>query len=293
MTKGITYAGEIAERGQGTSPSEVVEIVCTDPRFIERAAEKKPNFIVRIISGAYSFPRDWWCGIFYCCMQHGLFGADGKAMSDPWRRDLNTILGFIIKNPGLAARLLMVSVQHLSTTPEFYGRIGGGVFTSYAGRGGRFGSRIVSGPVKVAQMPANFILASTGAAVLAVKYGGRDIVSVFDAIFTGNYGSGPTGDQYKEMFRAAIESSEPVSQEDADALVAITEGILHCLNNPGEYIPGGGESQTPAPRPQTWVPVGTVSSARPNGVMGLIPAGSETNALDVISENNAWMYPRP
>jgi hypothetical protein len=293
MTKGITYAGEIAEVGQGTTPSQVVEIVCTNPRFLERAAEKKPNFIVRLISGAYSYPRDWWCGIFYCAMQLGLFGAEGKAMSDPWRRDLNTVLSFIIKNPVLAMRLLGARTQHQMTSPEFYGRIGGGVFTSYASGGGRFGNRILSGPVKVARMPANFILASTGAAVLAVKYGGRDIVAVFDAVLTGNYGSGPTGEQYKEMFRAAIESSEPVSQEDADALVEITEGILHCLNNPGEYMPGGGASQTPAPRPQTWVPVGTVSSARPNGVMGLIPAGSETNALDVISENNAWMYPRP
>jgi hypothetical protein len=34
------------------------------------------------------------------------------------------------------------------------------------------------------------------------------------------------------------------------------------------------------------VPVGRVSSARLPGVMGAIPVGSETNALDVISENN-------
>jgi hypothetical protein len=126
MCKGITYAGEIAELGQGTNPSDIVEIVCTDPLFLERAAEKKPNFVVRLIAGAYSYPRDWWCGIGYCAMQHGLFGAHGKAMSDPWRRNLVTILGFCLKNPTLAMRLISVALQHQMTSPEFYGRIGGG-----------------------------------------------------------------------------------------------------------------------------------------------------------------------
>lgn len=36
------------------------------------------------------------------------------------------------------------------------------------------------------------------------------------------------------------------------------------------------------------VPVGRVSSARPNGVSGTVPIGSDTNALDAISEN----YPK-
>jgi hypothetical protein len=128
MCKGITYAGEIAELGQGTNPSDIVEIVCTDPLFLERAAEKKPNFVVRLIEGAYSYPRNWWCGIGYCAMQHGLFGAHGKAMSDPWRRHLVTILGFCLKNPTLAMRLISVALQHQMTSPEFYGRIGGGFF---------------------------------------------------------------------------------------------------------------------------------------------------------------------
>lgn len=286
MGKGITYNGEIAEVGQGVHPQDVVELVCNDPRFLEKASEKKPNFVVRLISGAYSHPRDWWCGIFYCCMQIGLFGVEGKAMSDPWRRDLVTILDFVVKNPILAARLLGARTRHQMATPEFYGRLGGGVFTSYATGGGRFGSRIMSGPVKVARMPANFILASTGAAVLAVKYGGQDIVAVFDAVLTGNYTSRITGEMYKEMFRAALESQEPVSREEADKLVEITEGILHCLRNPGEYLPGG--ANRPAEL-SPHVPVGTVSSARPDGVMGLIPQGYETNALDAISENDLRM----
>lgn len=284
MTKGITYNGEIAEVGQGTNPQDVVELVCTDPQFLEKASEKKPNFVVRALQGAYSHPRDWWCGIFYCYMQLGILGPDAKAMSDPWRRDLVTILSFILTNKMLAVRLISARTQHQMTTPEFYGRLGGGFFTSYASGGGRFGNRIMSGPVKIARMPANFILASTGAAVLSVKYGGRDIVSVFDAILTGDYRSSVSSEQYKEIFRAAIESSDPVSEEDADALVQITEGILHCLRNPGEYVPGGGNE--PAQPTQRMVPIGTVSSSRPFGEMGLIPQGYETNGLDAIAEDN-------
>ncbi len=48
-------------------------------------------------------------------------------------------------------------------------------------------------------------------------------------------------------------------------------------------------ARTPvAQGPTSTVPVGRVSSARPNGVSGTVPIGGETNALDAISDN----YPR-
>jgi len=265
-------------------PQDVVEIVCTDPNFLEKATEKKPNFVIRLISGAYSHPRDWWCAIFYCCMQIGLFGPEAKAMSDPWKRDLNTILKFAKENPVLAVRLLSVHLKHQMQTPEFYGRIGGGFFTNYASTGGRFGNKVLGRKGKMLRTTVNFKLANSGAAVLSVKYGGRDIVSVFDAMLTGNYTPSISGEMYKEMFRAAIERNEPVGSEEADALVEIVDGVLHCINNPEEYLPSSSNKPDDS---SPHVPVGRVSSMRPDGVRGTIPAGYETNALDVIGDQNA------
>jgi hypothetical protein len=236
MSDGITGRGELGDLN-AASADNAVQMVCTDPNFLERAAEKKPIFIARLMQGAYSYPRDWWCGIFYCCMQAGVFGEDGKSRSDPWRRDLETILDFIVKQPRLAVRLLGAYTKHQARSPEFYGRLGGGVFTSYASTGGRLGRRMINGPTKVGAGVANFILANTGAAVLTVKYGGKDVASVFTAMLTGDYEHRIDSALYKELFREAVESREPLDQAEADALVKITEGILHCLRNPGAYIP--------------------------------------------------------
>ncbi|MGF9562784.1 hypothetical protein [Neorhizobium sp. JUb45] len=59
---------------------------------------------------------------------------------------------------------------------------------------------------------------------------------------------------------------------------------------PEDTAAGGGAPTNLIPSDasgDTRVPVGRVSSARPNGLSGTIPIGMETNALDVISENTA------
>ena len=38
---------------------------------------------------------------------------------------------------------------------------------------------------------------------------------------------------------------------------------------------------------RTMMPIGSVASARQNGAMGLVQAGSETNALDIISDQGS------
>lgn len=289
MVKGITYGGEIAEVGSGTLPQDIVEFACSDPRFLERASAKKPNFVVRFFSGAYSYPRDWWCGIFYCMMQLGIFGAEAKSQSDVWRRDLNTILIFARNNPSLAARLLVIYFRHKSTEPEMYGRLAGGFFTSYASSGGRFGMRALGSvgattrnTYRVASFSRNFILSNTGAAVLAVKYGGRDIINIFDAMITGRYTPNVSGEQYKVLFQSAIDSGLTIPPDEADALVALVEAVLDCLNNPEKFAGDITDERPVTPH----VPVGTVSSARLRGQHGSIPRGYETNALDAISDQN-------
>jgi len=282
MSDGITYAGDYRTT-DGPTPGDAVQIFCSDPNFLEQSAAKKPNAIVQFFQGAYSYPRDWWVGILWCMMALGTFGGESKRRADAWGRDLETLLRFGINNPELASRLIGTYLHHQTqNSPAFYGRIAGGVFTGYASRGGRFGNGVLSFGTKAASTSANFILATTGAMILAVKYGGRDIVSIMDAAITGDYGPDLSNAQYKELFRAVVESNVPVPQAEQDALVQILQGVLDCISNPGKYGSGASRSSDATPH----VPVGQVSSMRPNGLMGSIPAGSETNALDVIGDQN-------
>jgi hypothetical protein len=52
------------------------------------------------------------------------------------------------------------------------------------------------------------------------------------------------------------------------------------------------DAAKPADDVRPHVPIGTVSSARPNGLSGTIPIGSETNALDVMSDEQYLSRPR-
>lgn len=286
MTEGITRAGEFAS-SDGPTPNEAIELVCTDPNFLEKAADKKPNAVIRAVQGAYSHPRDWWVGILWCNMAVGMFGGEAQTRARGWGRDLRTILVFAENNPSLAAGIVGLHTRHkASSSPEFYGRLAGGAFTNYASTGGRIGGRILNLGVKgkVGRTLTNFFLASLGAAILTVKYGARDIASVMDSMLTGNYRSGLDNNQYKEMFRTVIENDLSVSEEEEQALLEVARGVLDCIDNPGKYAVGGGRSE---PQVTPHVPVGSVSSARPDGVRGSIPRGYETNALDVIGDRNA------
>ena len=167
--------------------------------------------------------------------------------------------------------------------PEFYGRMVGGVFTTYATTGGRLGRRILSGKAKARTALANHVLATTGAMILSIKYGGRDVVSVIDAAITGDYSPEVSGRQFKEIFRDALGSDIEISQEEQDALTQILDGVLDCLHYPEKYV--GGIEENPVTKPATQhVPIGTVSSARLPRQMGTIPRGEETNTIDVLSE---------
>lgn len=175
-----------------------------------------------------------------------------------------------------------------------YGRLAAGFFASYASSGGRFGMRALGSvgatarnTYRVASFSRNFILSNNVAAVLAVKYGGRDIINIFDLMITGRYTPNVSGEQYKSLFQEAIDSGLTIPPDEADALVALADAILDCLNNTGKFA-GDVTDERPSP-PQ--VPVGTVSSARLPGQFGSIPGGYETNALDVISEQTRLRSP--
>lgn len=284
MDKGISYGGDIVEIGGGKLARETIHLVCSDPNFLEKATAKKPNIVLRFLKGAYSHPRDWWVGVIWCLMATGIFGSAAKKNADSWGRDLETILIMAKKNPVVTIRMLAVYLKHkVMSEPEFYGRLAGGMFTNYASTGGRFGRRLLPTGAKMGASAVNFVLATTGAMILSIKYGGKDIVSALDAAITGDYLPDISASQYKELFREALESSAPIPQAEQDALVEIVDGVLDCLHNPGKYA---GATEKGSINEQ--VPIGSVSSARPNGEYGTIPKGTETNALDVISENNSY-----
>ena len=81
----------------------------------------------------------------------------------------------------------------------------------------------------------------------------------------------------------------PSIDEAVDNSNATVRTILHEMGlperKPDVVAPGWGTIFTI--NPQQMMPIGSVSSARMPGAMGSIPAGSETNALDVISEQNS------
>lgn len=279
MTLGITYAGDLGRVGQETSPEQAVELVCTDPRFVERAAAKKPNLIIRLFNGAVSFPRDWWYGATFAATRANIFDAEGRAATDGTANKLGDLIRAALGNPGFTVRTIRILLGHAVHYPELYGRQGTVLastillktVTTYTGVG--------------AFVPAvslfNFILASLGAAARAVDNGANTMAELLAAIAIGGTDPELVAALQRDLINLSpADGDYDISEEQEKVLLYILEGILHCLRNPGEYV---NRNKARATR---MVPVGMVSSARPKGVMGLIPAGHETNALDMISDEN-------
>lgn len=278
MVMGVTYAGEIARVGAGSDPQETVELVCTDPRFVEMASAKKPNFIIRLFNGALSFPRDWWYGATFISTRVGLFGAEGTAATDATAHTCMNLIQTGLANPMLFVRTVRAVLGHLMHYPEFYGRQGTMLATGVAlsSIGAPF---VVTAGVGL----LNFILATTGAVTRAVDNGATTLAEIIVAAAIGDSDPSVARAVAQELqLPTPADGDFEMSSEDEDYVIHVLKGVLHCLRNPGQYMQNG-ETR----RRQTTVPVGTVSSARPRGVMGSIPIGHETNALDVIGDENA------
>jgi hypothetical protein len=281
MVHGVTYGGEIGRVGASTDPQHTVELVCTDPRFVELAAAKKPNFIIRLFNGALSFPRDWWYGATFLSTRLGLLGAEGKAATDGTANMGINVLETIWANPAFALRTLRAVIGHLISYPELYARIGATAATSFA-----ISAATGSVVYTFALGTLNLVLATTGAVMRAIDNGATSLAEFIIAAAIGE--SDPAiarmVSRDLQMARPAAGTYDIPSDQEA-YLIYVLQGVLHCLRNPGMYAQNGEQT-----RIQRTVPVGQVSSMRPNGVMGSIPVGYETNALDAISENNRpWL----
>ncbi|MEM8800749.1 MAG: hypothetical protein AAGF15_11795 [Pseudomonadota bacterium] len=83
------------------------------------------------------------------------------------------------------------------------GRYAGGLFTLYASTGGRFGSRVRTGPVKYGYIASNVLLASTGSIVrLAIKTRGIGVSAADVAIvlLTGRAEAAFSNEIWREIF---------------------------------------------------------------------------------------------
>lgn len=274
MVMGVTYEGEIARVGAGQDPQQTVELVCTDPRFLERVSAKKPNFLIRLFNGAISYPRDWWYGTTFLATRANFFDAEGRAATDGTARTITDLLGTAFMNPITLMRTIRIVVGHLLHYPEFYGRTAMAAVTSMA-------LTAIGAPFVMPIGAVSFFLALTGAAARAVDNGATTLAEVIIAA--------AMGDSDPEVARAVgqsllLNAEEPdsysIPTEEENYMINVLKGILYCVRNPEEFM-NNEERQI-----QRTVPVGRVSSARPFGVMGSIPVGYETNALDAIAENN-------
>ncbi len=308
-TLGIDANGEIVSAA-GDNVAGAIELYCSDPDFLERATRKRPNAVTEFVGGTFSYMRDWGLGVNFCLGLLGIYGSDFQSRCTGWGRMAIDIVDFAFTNPELAYKLISLALQHTYSTPRFVGRLAGsGVINTLMLTGGRYGAGIRSGksvPISRALsrssalkpsnytngamrtnapvMGANFVLALTGSTVATIKYGNADIASVFSAMLTGDYESDFIGSLYRDLFTEAQRLGDvEISPEELQAMLVILEAVEYCIKNPGEF---GGRTE-PRREVPPQVPVGQVSSARPTGVMGLIDAGSETNMLDVISDQNA------
>jgi hypothetical protein len=277
---GVTYEGELARVGAERDPQQAVELICTDPRFVEHTAAKKPNFIIRLFNGALSFPKDWWYGATFISTRFGLLGAEGKAATDGTANTILNILKSAYANPSFFSQTLKAVMGHLLHYPELYARQGTMLATGV-------GLSILGAPMTVTIPVAviNFVLATTGAVARAVDNGATSLAEVIVAAAIGE--SDPT---VASMVARELQMGEPddgnydIPAEDEEYMLGVLRGVIDCLENPGRYIQNGQRARSQV------VPVGQVSSMRPRGVMGNIPLGYETNALDVIGDQNGELY---
>lgn len=280
MVMGVTYEGELARVGAGHTPQETVELICTDPRFVEQAAAKKPNFIMRLFNGALSFPRDWWYGATFLSTRVGLLGAEGKAATDGTANTILNILKSAFANPGFFSDTLRAVMGHLLHYPELYARQGTMLATGV-------GLSILGAPMSVTIPVAviNFVLATTGAVARAVDNGATSLAEVIVAAAIGESDPAVAEMVARELqLRVPEDDDYDIPPEDEDYILNVLRGVIDCLENPGRYLQNGERARSAV------VPVGRVSSMRPRGVMGNIPVGHETNALDVIGDENAYRY---
>jgi len=186
-----------------TARRELLEVDDTDSirERVQEVAAESP--IASAISGAYSFPHDWWLAIHWSLGMWGYYGDYMQSKAEEAGRRLETVLVTVkfsspytfkavsaVVNYVLADKLAScvaldqalkridrsrVGTSAANLSSAVAGRVAGGLFTTFAVTGGRFGTAVRRSPAQPGIIGSNFALATTGAALrLAIKTGGAE-----------------------------------------------------------------------------------------------------------------------
>lgn len=308
-TEAIAVDGSLIT-APGKTPGEQAEMMCSDPRFLEYAARKRPEPMLEAVgAGFISAARDWGLGANFFLGLMGVYGSDFQGDCERWKDNLKNVILWAWNNTEVAMKIVDLHVSEKFSVPSAAGRfVGGGAISALMLTGGRWGAAAHRGKaikltkayqraaifnraywenkrwaVNIPVASANFGVTCVGASVLLAKYGVADIASMFLAILTGRVEPN-SPDTYKELFSGAFDDPSPLSPDETAHFLGVLEIMEYCLDNPADAIRGIGPE---ADARQYVIPVGRAASARMPGVMGNIPVGSETSMLDVIAEMNA------
>lgn len=155
-------------------------------RFIQSYAMGNEPSWHRFIKGAYNHPITWWIGLFQLQMQLGLWGHQRRSQASIFASRLWKACEILRGNPKgrkVIAAVVKYNLKHRKS--DVAGRIGGGLFTSFAATGGLMGSRRLSKNTKRSAAATHFLIASYGAAIKSVAVGKVQVESIVQSILTG------------------------------------------------------------------------------------------------------------
>ncbi|UZJ45767.1 hypothetical protein OOT55_06875 [Marinimicrobium sp. C6131] len=155
-------------------------------RFIQSYAVGDEPAWHRFIKGAYNHPITWWIGLFQLQMQLGLWGPGRRAQASIFAGRLWKASEVLRGNPkGRKIIETVVKYNLRYRKSDLSGRVGGGIFTSFAATGGLAGARRLSRNAKRSAAATHFLIASYGAAIKSVAIGKVHVESIVQSVLTG------------------------------------------------------------------------------------------------------------
>ena len=219
---GITYDGTVVQAPpSGDNKAQAVEIPFSDPNFLPKAANKKPqgaletaNSIVGgFLSGLYSWPFDWTLCIHWILGTAGFYGPRIKGVCDDQTQRILVIRDFALSHRGYVTFRVLIDLMMNSATarekifqgtggkvPRIAGRmLSGSLFSAWMASGGRYGAKVNSGK-KYGIAFANFIISSWGSCIhVSLKHREFDLRQLIISILTGNPDDSSSSEEYKNF----------------------------------------------------------------------------------------------
>jgi hypothetical protein len=248
MAGGITFGGQVVHSSEGgDDSSKKIEIPFSDPNFLQKAANKKPqstfDYLSSIISGfaegAYSWPFDFSLCLHWIAGSAGFYGGQIKTNCDYHRDRIISLMsqagsltyylivrGILWKllNNEQARQIIKKELGDLEIADEFMNRLpnllhsgsrmtgrylSGKAFTEWMESGGRIKGKASKGK-SLAIGTFNFFALCWGASLHASIKNPRDfdVITIFVSIITGDPNYQLSDEEYKALYRIAMRASE-------------------------------------------------------------------------------------